>query len=526
MYTYIIIDDEDIIRKGTIKKLQGLADKISCIGEASDGMQGLSLIETLHPDFVILDMQMPNMDGMELLPTLANTYPELPLLVISGFKNFDYIKQAISANAVEYILKPFSKEVISENILKIIEILETRQNLQGQILDSEQKKEQAYFEYDIKLISDQLLGFRTGDITLNSSRLSIFNNNYNYELLCIHYSDFESRPEIEKWLMDNDMTDLALYIEPENLQLGLLLLLFPSNSSLEKYKITRPIIHPLIQFSLEKNCVFSMGLSLVHTNLNELNKAYIEATTALNLQPLHEASSSVTTYSPNTSFFSLEWDKQEEFLFRLEASMKPEMLDLLNELFDLYKSNGSTRLIDIKYHCRALGDECNKIIDYYVGNKNGIHSSTSMQQIIDKIFSITELQDYYTTFFSNLTTLLRDKSVYSTGDNVDKIKVYIQRNYQKNITQELLSSYFYINRSYLSTLFKERTGEKFVDYLNTVRIEKSKDLLRHTNLKMYQIAKNVGYDNVKYFFRIFKKKTGMTPESYRSRCLWEKPTKT
>ncbi len=66
-----------------------------------------------------------------------------------------------------------------------------------------------------------------------------------------------------------------------------------------------------------------------------------------------------------------------------------------------------------------------------------------------------------------------------------------------------------------STLFKERTGEKFVDYLNRVRIEKSVELLTTTNMKMYQIAKNVGYDNVKYFFKIFKKVMGVTPEAYR-----------
>ena len=74
---------------------------------------------------------------------------------------------------------------------------------------------------------------------------------------------------------------------------------------------------------------------------------------------------------------------------------------------------------------------------------------------------------------------------------------------------------FYLNRSYLSTLFKQKTGMKFIDYLNEVRIEKSKELLKDSNRKMYQISKAVGYDNPKYFFRIFKKKTGMTPEQYR-----------
>jgi two-component system response regulator YesN len=91
----------------------------------------------------------------------------------------------------------------------------------------------------------------------------------------------------------------------------------------------------------------------------------------------------------------------------------------------------------------------------------------------------------------------------------------MQRNFQNNLTEDFLASLFYLNRSYLSQIFRKRTGMKFVDYLNQLRIEKAKELLTSTDLKMYQIAKRVGYDNPKYFFRIFKKKTGLTPEQYR-----------
>lgn len=115
----------------------------------------------------------------------------------------------------------------------------------------------------------------------------------------------------------------------------------------------------------------------------------------------------------------------------------------------------------------------------------------------------------------HLASLLQSQSVYAGDDVIENIKVYMERNYQKDITQEYISYLFYINRSYLSTLFKARTGEKFVDYLNSIRIEKAKELLAGSQRKMYQVARAVGYDNVKYFFRVFKKKTGITPEQYR-----------
>lgn len=105
MYQFIIVDDEPLIRLGTLKKLEPLKDQIHCSGEAGNGKQALKLIEEFHPDLVILDMEMPVMDGTQLLPFLAEHYPDMQLIVISGYKSFDYIKYAISANVIDYILK-------------------------------------------------------------------------------------------------------------------------------------------------------------------------------------------------------------------------------------------------------------------------------------------------------------------------------------------------------------------------------------------------------------------------------------
>ena len=124
MYTYIIVDDESLIRKGTIKKLSPMSDLVQCIGEADEGQAGIRLIEAQKPDFVILDMQMPGMDGTQLLAYLSEHYPGMPLIVISGFRDFDYIKTAISADAIDYILKPFSREAIQECVQRAIQRLE------------------------------------------------------------------------------------------------------------------------------------------------------------------------------------------------------------------------------------------------------------------------------------------------------------------------------------------------------------------------------------------------------------------
>ena len=109
MYTYVIIDDEAIIRKGLISRISSItSEEYRCVGEAANGIQGLSLIKENKPDIIITDMKMGRMGGEELLQRLSSVAPDIPVIVISGYKNFDYVKTAIEKNAVGYLLKPFS----------------------------------------------------------------------------------------------------------------------------------------------------------------------------------------------------------------------------------------------------------------------------------------------------------------------------------------------------------------------------------------------------------------------------------
>lgn len=144
MYTYIIVDDEMIIRQGCIAKLRQIPSlPVEFVGEASNGLEALALIEKMHPDIVITDMKMSGMDGMEFLERLDEQYPNILVIVISGYKLFDYVKQAIEKHAVGYVLKPFSAEEIGEQMRKAIEQLESRshvQHLQQEVANFAQKE--------------------------------------------------------------------------------------------------------------------------------------------------------------------------------------------------------------------------------------------------------------------------------------------------------------------------------------------------------------------------------------------------
>lgn len=261
-----------------------------------------------------------------------------------------------------------------------------------------------------------------------------------------------------------------------------------------------------------------IGISSIHRDLSELHIAYTESREALNTQLLSSgATTSCFYYQQLDAPSPIEWHKQEEFLFRIESGEIDVVKDLVEDLFSFYCTLSACTLRDVKYHCEQLTYHCHTILNYYL-KQNDVNwkSSSNMQAIVNTLFSFEEVKTYYRQFFLNITSLLRKQSVYNTGELIDQIQFYINRNYQKNITQEFIASLFYLNRSYLSQFFKKQTNKKFIDYLNEVRINKAKELLLHSDRKMYQIAKSVGYDNTKYFFRIFKKKTGFSPEQFRN----------
>ena len=128
-YRYIIVDDEVLIRKGLISKIDEITSlKALCVGEAANGVEGLRVIGETNPDIIITDMKMKKMDGVEFLERISERFPEKPIIVISGYKAFDYMNKAIEKRVIGYVLKPFSPEEIEKQLQKAIEQIENQKN--------------------------------------------------------------------------------------------------------------------------------------------------------------------------------------------------------------------------------------------------------------------------------------------------------------------------------------------------------------------------------------------------------------
>jgi two-component system response regulator YesN len=391
-----------------------------------------------------------------------------------------------------------------------------KNTIQNKIELSESEKERARYEYDVQMLKNIILGYHIASIDITSKCLKFIDETHDLVLITIHASVPLKEESLQNFLLENGFGDLAIYLQHMHCNnLGFLILFMPEQAAISVNDLCKQVVRSLATHLSTSNIEALFGISNSHTDLKSLNTAFEETVMSLNSKEIESNNQYYFYNFVSHEPLTINWNKSEELLFRIESGMTSQVNSLLDELFDYFTSLKHCALSDIKYYCFQLADKAKLIMTEYLEQVTTSSVSASMQNILNSMFSLEEIKVYYVQFFANITDILRAKSVYASNDIIEKMQIYAKRNYYKNLNVEFLSSLFYMNRSYCSHLFKEKTGENFVDFVNGIRIDKAKELLQNTDKKMYQISKAVGYDNVKYFFRIFKKSEGITPEQYR-----------
>ena len=516
MLTFIIIDDEPITRMGTLQKLSPLMDQLRCVGEADDGQEGLALIEKLHPDIVITDMKMPVLDGLSLLPAVARDYPDISLIIISGYKDFDYMKQAFHARAVDYLLKPFSSEELCAVMEKAIDQQTRKKDPGKEALPVPENVEALQQNYDLQMIRNRIAGHEQDEKPFTNAHIRQLFQNRQFLLSVLYSLEPLDAGMIEDFLRENRYRESILYVSHFHTErLCYLILTIAPGNTVDPADYCPKILRGIQALFLPKKQQVLFGCSRLHQKLSDLHVASLEAISALN---------QYSPSQPDIFFFSdaekkpprvLSWEKTGELIFSIEAGRVPETRFLTEQLFDHFRKTQPLTLLDIKTSCYNISSQVRLIVGNTIPEVQQLRADNNLQTAMNQIFSLEELHDYYLNFWSNLAANLTERDIYGDADLVRNVKTYIEHYYQKQISVELAAALFHVNRSYLSHTFKKKTGQTFIDYLNQIRVKHAKELLANSDKKMYQIALLSGYNNVRYFFRAFKKIEGITPDQFR-----------
>lgn len=497
----VIIDDEMILRNG----LKYLCDweeyGFTIVGEASNGMEGLHMIQRLHPDIVITDIVMPEMDGISLTAQIKKQFPDIHIIVLSSYDNFSYAKSSFKLGVADYLLKP---ELETDDLLDLLRTLGHLSN------PTPEKNSAAEFFQEI------LTFYNLDDAQCISefrSRGVQFQESIPYTLLVTSYQGSLPVHRLLPLLTEISLTFFPEYtcISCVTSQGYLCVLLQPAAEAVSPSASRLSAYACHLEQRLETR--FTFACAAPSCTLCRLSQIYQEMCGLLSYSfyfPEKKILFPEDVHKCDLTFPDAVFAKYLDPL-RIADAGKLVIDHLENaaaqagmDVFTLKKQveNAVYMLIQALTDASFYTDEINAEKIMLFKRMDLSPDFNSLRLILDETFA-------------RLEAIVQKGTLEREGSLFYRIEEYIRQNCEQDLKLYDLARQFHLNYTYLSTLFYQNTEEHFSDYLNRTRVEKAKELLRTNNNSIQYIGEKCGFVNQGYFSKIFKKFTGCSPREYQ-----------
>ncbi len=500
----LIADDEESIREGLSCILDWKELGCKICGKAVNGKDALEQIANLQPDIVIIDVKMPGMTGLDVMKCVSEkSSGKIPyFIILSGFSDFEYAKTAINYGAKAYLLKPVDEDELMKVVVSVCEEINTRQNLINTSKNAEDLNQRYYLQNMLQSLIVQPLGL------LESSKFFSDESNSDY-VAVIFASNFYSEKDKAKLMkLANDHFSFFNKIAIENSD-NIVVVFKTSNDEAIINCIKRTAVNS------GGNCFITKGK--MAKGLEGIIRSYQEALSYIpylfyfsNVPCIYEdiVKGSI---QPAVDGFNVE-EQIESLVFCMETYNKEKFEQTMKNLYAYYKNYLIPGAETKKNMIYCLVETRNRLSTKYPEREISDGGTFDVvPQILEKT-TFEEAFQYMKTVFNNML----ENFNFNTPDSVIiKVIAYIKSNYTNDLKLETLGDMFNCNSAYLGKKFKKVTGVQFNTYLDNLRIEDAKEKILHSDLKIYQISKLVGYTNTDYFFLKFKKSTGLTPKEFK-----------
>lgn len=530
MLKIFLVEDEFVVREGIKNNIDWAAHGYEFVGEASDGELAFPMIQKTKPDIVITDIKMPFMDGLTLSRLIKKEFPNMEIIILSGYADFSYAKEGIQIGVAEYLSKPISGQelisVVDKLALKIQEKSKERalkeKYLKEMQENSLQERKNLFHDIITGIIPISEIWDRAGRMGIDLSAIS-----YNILLLKVksskhtkeEYSEIVVEVE-ERISLLND--DLGIISFGRNLEGGVYL--FKSDSIENLNKIQKEYVERFENIVEEyENLNYFGGWGVPVNRLSELSYSYEKASRAFAHRYLVEKncfldnSDIVSVDSHNEEFNistvntkSLDRGKVVEFL---KFGEREEVIYFVEEFF---KELGSNILNSLMFRQYVAMDTYFCVVEFV----EGVGLAKDEIEPIDVNAGMMKSSDatmaYITRIIGKAIDLRDGVSRNKYGDVVETAREFIEQNYMdEELSLNMLASHVNVSPNHLSMVFSQKTGKTFIKYLTDLRMNKAKELLKCTSKRSSEIAMEIGYRDSHYFSYLFKKTQGMTPTKYR-----------
>lgn len=528
----LIVEDDFIVRQGIIYSIDWEKNGLSICGQAVNGMQGLELLEEMKPEIVITDIRMPIMDGIMFSQKVKEKYPETEIIILSGYDDFTYAKQAIHIGVHEYLLKPIDADTFLECVCRLKDQLEeknrvSQNNAKRDSLLKENRKN--IYEHLLNKMIRPSFKEQGEQILAELDSLGIVFTGIRYRVLLLTIEDFlfltQNSTEEEKSKTLEHIKNILYENFSEQIHIECFLTShFQFAILMDYFSVSKLYLEEccknIVNIILEKEgffTVFSCGKE--KNSIYDICVSYEESVSALRYH--------VCEPGQGILFFEGNMKKKKDVFIETKSEEKA-----LLECMQKYDDLGMKRCMEAIFQ-KALEEKQDynqiratsmKVILLLISHleEMGIAQEETMILLFEIAWKIKQGHSFKNLQYSMGQFLKEVANVLHTKEN-EKYSVivrgaiqYVEENYQKEMSVKTIASEFYVTPNYFSQIFKAQMGMNFTEYLNELRIKKAKQLLQDAKWKVYEVAEQTGYQNYKYFNKVFKKYTGFSPKEYRN----------
>lgn len=489
MYKVLVVDDEKYIRKSIINRVNWEKLGVQVVGEAANGAEALEQLEELQPEIVLVDIRMPLMDGLSFIEEAKKKYPEIHYVITSAYNEFEYARQALRLGVEDYILKPVKVEEVEKLLKRFVHRMDegkmARYLKEGQSWDmgrfAGKKVAAAAFYMEESEGVEKIIGSCLKETLKQYAEMEIYEL-YGYSCGECHVFLISGSVLEKEWIQTaiemvwnvlGDREGTASW--SEIMDAGELAGAADSVVKILKRKLFYP----------EKK-ILTWRVLAARTE-SEKRKV------CDNQQKIREAMNYAHQYQI----------KQARELMAGELMLMPDLI--VNRCNTVAVMEGAIAELLVLLR-RVAGNDMDetevKILFHRLREKDYLLRYRTETELKNRLREVTE---------TVLNRLNRQKNT----DVVDEIREYIRNNYAENLNATDIASRFFLNASYLSSMFKEKTGMNMSAYIEAVRMEKAKQLLCGSKLSVTEIAMRTGYAEPNYFSKVFRKYAGISPRQYR-----------
>ncbi|WP_426449030.1 response regulator transcription factor [Paenibacillus sp. S-38] len=530
----IIVDDEKHVREAIKLLVPWEEFGVTRILEAQDGLDAADLITEHKPQLIFTDMMMPLRSGTELLDWLQLHYPEGKTIVISGHDDFEFVRHTVKSGGIDYILKPIDAQQLYKAVDKAV--MAWKREEAERLLQTERNIERnqfkpVYWEKMLSGLTAEPSGYEACSLTLQQEfGLGTGVSTCRVAILSLDTMSLVLRRKFDKNtdLLYFSLTNIANEVLKEGGRAGIAYRYWNSDNEVlillyDRLGAAEELLHKIQQSLLVVlQSTLDIGLSLHQEFPKGLPAAYEEARRSLRARNLLSRTKAIHVYSPQgaPTHKLLTFSAYAESIqlavrsgsadqirrvvgewiaaVRELPSIDVEQLELWRHEYNAFKNRWLSELLGEPAPQSASGERSPFIVP--LDEQGALSLDQWEQQLAADLIELSR---------QLLTQQHQDSNV------IFEISKYIQSHYHQDITLQEIASHFFLSREYISRKFKQEFGVNLSDYVSGIRIDKAKLLLLNPHLRVSQVAEMVGYEDEKYFSKVFKKMVGSSPNEYR-----------